>query len=143
MHHFRLPRRDEEMAHFQFCHAKAQQNPGADSAPGLCMVRPRSMNGRLSHLWARRSTRPYRQSGSTTFAHSGNLRGAGFSRSASFWCPPFNDFPNPLRPRGTWLQFPTRLVDLLSGLYPYLPRLSIGLLQKSWKFSAGVYFSRL
>ena len=77
------------------------------------------------------------QPGRCTFAHNGSLHGAVRSRSASFWCPPFNGFPNPLRTRGTWLQFPTRFVDLLSGLYPHLPRLSIGLLQKSWKFPQG------
>lgn len=50
------------------------------------MVKSRFSCKQLSNLWARRSTRPYRQSGSTTFVHSGNCCAAASRIHASSQC---------------------------------------------------------
>lgn len=59
------------------------------------MVSLRSIYEQLSKLWARRSTRPSQQSGSTTFVHSGNCCAAASKHVLHLGAPPVSQINQP------------------------------------------------
>ena len=68
--------------------AADMKKAGANFAPGLRMAKLRFTYEQLSNQWARRNARPYQQSGSTAFDHSGNCCAAGGSESSAWIWPP-------------------------------------------------------